>query len=279
MIGRLLWRAFIGLIAVGLAYGTVFLFYPYLRDYLSILSTLIILYLFTAYIGIPLLVRLWYLVITPKHLPHYAVSGDGWSSDPVNIAVVCRNRRHLTREMKRAGWHVADKITLASSLRLGYAIIFNQPYSTAPFSNLYLFGRKQDVGFQIQTGSPPTPRHRHHVRFWQLRINDNVDHHHETFWHKITAKLFSGGTKEIWIGTGTHDVGPFALRIRNLQLTHQIDENTDTERDYIISTLKQAKSIKKTDVIPAGEPIKFKGQTFGVQIVTDGKLHVVQLRR
>lgn len=274
---RLLWRALIGLIAIGLAYGTVFLFYPYLRDHLSILSTLIILYLLTAYAGIPLLVRLWYLVITPKHLPHYAVSGDGWSSDPVNIAIICRNKRHLKKEMKRAGWHVADKANIRNSIRLAYAVIFNQPYPTGPFSKLYLFGRSQDIGFQIQTGTPPTPRHRHHIRFWQLQVNIRQPHQHTAFWHKVT-QLFMGGTRQIWIGTATHDVGPFALRIRNLQLTHQIDENTDKERDYVLSTLKKAKSIKKTDIIPAGEPINFKGQTFGVRIVTDGTLHVIQLR-
>jgi hypothetical protein len=28
------------------------------------------------------------------------------------------------------------------------AFVLNQPYPTAPFSTLYLFGRGQDIGFQ-----------------------------------------------------------------------------------------------------------------------------------
>lgn len=274
---RLAWRALVGLVAVLLAHGTVFFFYPYLDNRFPLLINLIIIYVFTAYFGIPFLVRLWRLVLRPKHLPHYAVSRDGWSSDPVNIAFICKDEHQLHRAMASAGWRVADKITLKNSLREGWAILFNQPYPTAPFSNLFLLGRKQDIGFQIQNGTPPTPRHRHHVRFWQLSTEVKKPHHHVPFWEGI-FQLFAHKKRQIWIGAATHDVRPFAIRIQNLQITHKIDAETNTERDFLINTLRTAKLIKRSETIAAGDPIIFRGQTFGMNIITDGMLTVIELR-
>lgn len=276
---RLCWRLFVGLVAVALAYGTFFLFYPYLDNHLPLLINLIIIYVAIAYIGIPFLVRLWHLVLRPRHLPLYAVSADGWSSDPVNIAIVCKSRHQLERTMERAGWFVADKATFKNSLRLATAVLFKRSYPNAPFSRLYLFGRPHDIGFQIQTGTPPTPRHRHHIRFWQLQTEaDKEPHQHTTFWQEI-LQLLPLRKRQIWIGTATHDVGPFALRVRNLQLTHQIDHRTDIERDFVIETLENINAVKRREIIPAGEPLKFRGQTFGVSIVTDGTLPVIELNK
>ncbi|MDX2776175.1 LssY C-terminal domain-containing protein [Streptomyces caniscabiei] len=275
---RLAWRVFVGGVAALLAYGTAFLFYPYLQDRLPLVVNLIILYVLTAYLVIPFLVRLWHLVLRPRHLPLYVTSGDGWSSDPVNIAIVCRSEKQLRRHMKQAGWSVADKVTPKTMVKMGWAVLFERPYPTAPFSSLYLFGRKQDIGFQIQTGTPTSPRHRHHVRFWQLEADPKELHEHTTFWQDI-FQLFTAKKQQIWIGAATHDIGPFAFRVRNLQVTHQIDKETSRERDFIISTLRHAGVLKRHEVIPAGEPIKFRGQTFGVDIVTDGTLHVVELKK
>lgn len=274
---RMLWRLFIAVVTVCLAYATAFLFFPYLDDRFPVFVSLLIIYLISAYGVIPAIVRMWHLVFKPTHLPHYSVSGDGWSSDPVNIAVVCGNKRQLTNHMKRAGWEVADKLTLRTSLRAFFAIALRLPYPTAPFSNLYMFGRVQDIGFQIQTGSPPSPRSRHHVRFWLLN-DDRLSHHHTAFWHDI-LHLFTRSKRQIWIGTATHDVSAFAFRIRDFKLTHMIDERTDIERDFLIKSLQDAHAIKRSEIIPAGEPVKFRGQTFGVNIVTDGTLHVLQLKK
>jgi hypothetical protein len=179
--------------------------------------------------------------------------------------------------MEQAGWTVADKVTPRTMLQMGWAMFFDRPYPTAPFSSLYLFGRSQDIGFQIQTGN--SPRHRHHVRFWQLQPDPEREDEHLTFWQDIFRIFNSRKKQQIWIGTATHDIGPFALRMRTLQVTHQIDKETTRERDFLIESLEHANTIKRHEVIPAGEPIKFRGQTFGVNIVTDGTLHVVELKK
>lgn len=277
MIGAFLrwaWRLLVGLVAAALAYVTFFLMYPYLDARLPWLVVIIILYIWVAYVGIPFLVRLWHLVLRPHHLPLYVTSGDGWSSDPVNVAVVCRSREELIRAMTEAGWFVADEGSVRTNLRLAWAMIFNRPYPTAPFSRLYLFGRQQDIGFQIPVDG--SPRHRHHVRFWQL--HPDQPHAHHTFWQNI-FKMFRFKEKQIWIGAATHDIGPFAFRVRTLQITHKIDAKTDHERDFVLRTLNNQQLIKRQETVLAGEPLKFRGQTFGVNIVADGTLQMVELKR
>jgi LssY C-terminus len=274
---RLFWRILVGLLALGLAFFSRYLIFPYLDDHMPILVALAILYLLAAYIGIPFLVRLWRLVLKPNHLPIYASSRDGWSSDPVNVAIVCKNPEQLIQAMERAGWQQADRTTLWSALRLGYAMLLNKPYPTAPFSSLFLFGRRQDIGFQIQTGTPPTPRHRHHIRFWQLDTTPQATHIHHNFWQTVLA-LFARKKRQIWIGAATHDIKPFVFRAQNLQVTHGIDPETNRERDYVIKTLEDKGLVRRVETITTGEPLQFRGQAVGVRIVVDGKLKVVELK-
>jgi hypothetical protein len=178
--------------------------------------------------------------------------------------------------MRKAGWNTADKISLTSTIKMAYSVIFKQPYSTAPFSSLYLFGRKQDVGFQIQTGDPPTPRHRHHVRFWRLREGATA-HVHHSYWQDLLFR-FLGREKQVWIGAATYDVSSFAIQWRNGQVTHRIDGDTKKERDYLIKSLVDINSVKATSEIKAGEPLQYRGLNFGVNIVVDGYVKVIELK-
>ena len=130
--------------------------------------------------------------------------------------------------------------------------------------------------FQIPTDAKLSPRHRHHVRFWLLAENE-TSHTHTSFWQHI-LRLFRVPKKQIWVGAATHDIGNFAFRTRNMQITHKIDANTNTERDFLIASLKKAKAIHKIDTVQAGNPLRFRGQTMGVSIVTDGTLPVVELK-
>ncbi len=278
---RFLWRLLVFISAISLAYGTAFIAFPYLDKRIAILPVLVILYLGLAYIGIPLLVRFWRVAIKPNHIPLYATTADGWPSDPINIVIVTKSRRHFIKEMKRAGWSLADKITVKNTIKMAYAVIFNTSYPKAIFSSLYLFGRHQDLGFQIQEGTPPTPRHRHHVRFWQLRETavlkgPHLEHH--GFWNNVLARYLSR-EKQVWIGAATHDIAPFAIRWRNGQITHKIDTQTNKERDYIINTLKSTGILKSMTEVDAGDPLQFRGQTIGVNIVVDGYVQVIELKK
>jgi hypothetical protein len=272
---RLLWRLVVFALLTAAIYAVLFELFPWLDKYIPLVVVVLVVYGLIAYGVFPLAVRLWRVVLKPNHLPLYVTTADGWPSDPVNIAIVAKSRRDFIKIMKKAGWTVADKVTPATMWRMAVATVLGRQYPTAPFSSLYLFGRKQDIGFQIQTGNPPSPRHRHHVRFWQLK---KPVHEHETFWQALLNR-FVRPKHQIWIGAATHDIAPFAFRWRNLQLTHQIDANTNTEREFVISTLKKSRQLGPVATITSGEQLTFRGQTFGVNIVVDGEIKVIALKR
>lgn len=273
---RLLWRALILLLGLVLAFGLVDRAVPYLHKYMPIGLVFFIVYLIAAYAAIPALIRLWRLVIKPDHLPVYVTTRDGWASDPVNIAIICRSRAKLIQAMESAGWTLSPKSSPWTLTRTAYAILLNIPYAKATMSHLYLFNRHEDLAFQLQDGDSPSPRRRHHVRFWKLEAPLKDDHHH-TFWHQLMG-LFKGLRSEIWIGAATHDVSLFALR-RTFQLTHMMDEDTNKARDFLIQTLSGSGKIKGTpEEVTSGHRFEFKGQQFGINIIVDGRLKVVRLK-
>jgi LssY C-terminus len=67
--------------------------------------------------------------------------------------------------MRAAGWYPANPITVTSSMRIAADTVLRRPDDDAPVSNLFLFGRKQDLAFEQPM--PGGPGKRHHVRFWR----------------------------------------------------------------------------------------------------------------
>lgn len=277
---RALWRLFIFFIGVLLVWLTIFKVAPYADVRLPVFIVLLLVYAVFAYIIIPTLIRILRLFDKPNHIPLYAVTPDGWPSDPVNIAIVASSREQLIASMERAGWHVADEPTFRNNLKAFYSMIFNQPYPTMPFSKLYLFGRPFDIGFQKPLDGSTSPRSRHHVRFWQLEVPHDEKHFSNfEFWHKKVRHLL-GREKQIWIGTAIKDTNIFGIRWRSGSFTHQISVDVEAERDLIINDLSEARQLRSVDVISAGKPFSFRGQTInrGGPLICDGTLSVVEIR-
>ncbi len=277
---RSLWRLFILLVGVTLIWFTVFEVIPYADVRFPVFIVLLLTYTVFAYIIIPTLIRILRIFDKPNHIPLYAITPDGWPSDPVNIAVIASSREQLISSMERAGWHTADEPTLKNSIKAGYAMLFNRPYPEAPFSQLYLFGRPFDIGFEKPANSNQSPRSRHHVRFWLLEEPEDAKHFpHFDFWHTKVKHLL-GLEKQIWIGAAIKDTNIFGIRWRSGSITHQISVDIDAERDLIISDLSSVRQIRTVDVIAAGKPFSFRGQTIhrNGPLICDGTLNVVELR-
>lgn len=275
---RTVWRLIILALGVALAYASAFVAFPYLDSELPFFIALLILYIGLAYFGLPALIRTWRLIIRPNHIPLYVTTPDGLPSDPVNIAVVAKSRKEFITKMKKAGWYQADKATLKNALREAYAIVFDKPYPTAPFSPLFLFNRTFDLGFQIPYGENKSPRHRHHVRFWQLiDLETPDDDAHFKFWAKHFRR-FIKREKTVWIGAAIDDVNVFGIRWYNLQITHNTHPLHHHERDFLIDSLKKAKAIKSTSEIKAGDPFQIRSQQLGSRFVCDGRLTIIELK-
>lgn len=186
-----------------------------------------------AYVILPRVIRFGVKILKRNHIPAYTITGDGLAGDPVNIALV-GTLTQLREAFAALGWVEADALSLRSSWRMARAFVLNQPYPTAPFSTLYLFGRGQDIGFQKAIGD--SPRKRHHIRFWGLdpaKAQDTLQS--ADFW--IKAERPADDARVIWVGAATKDTG-LSLTKLSFQITHATDSDADAERDLVISELQ-----------------------------------------
>src|SRR5262249_40387752 len=94
--------------------------------------------------------------------PITSFNRQGASSDPINVKIVA-NAGQLASAFGASGWYRADEIDFVTSLRIIVDSIFGRKYATAPVSNLYLYGRKEDYAFERPGKSV---RERDHARFW-----------------------------------------------------------------------------------------------------------------
>jgi LssY C-terminus len=220
-----------------------------------------------AYVILPYAVRMGLKVLQRKHVPQYTITGDGLPGDPVNLALI-GTLDQLRAGFAKAGWQEADPLGFSSSWRMAKAFVLNQPYPTAPFSTLYLFGRGQDIGFQKAIDD--SPRKRHHVRFWAkgLAEADNIG---DGFW--LNTDRPDEKARVLWVGAGTKDTG-FSLTRLTFQLTHATDSDTNAERDFIMAELRDSGVIGDAAIYQEGDRLA-AGQVN--HYVTDGVVAVSEL--
>lgn len=246
--------------------------FPSIDRRLPLALAIIVTYVLVAYILIPVAFRLIRIVIRPRHIPLYCTTPDGFASDPVNIGVV-GTRKQLVRAMSAAGWHKADRRTLKSLVRMGVSIVRRRPYLSAPFSSLYLFGRSQDIGFQLPVDD--NPLHRHHVRFWASTYTHDPSYRsHVRFWQRHHKT--KNPTKILWVGAASLDAG-FAPIRHNAQITHMIHPDTNAERELLATQLKNTKLIKNIRTVAVGKPYQLRNRALRGYLQTDGKMIICEL--
>lgn len=209
-------------------------------------------YLAVAYLVIPgLYGRYAHRHPALESIPGITYTGDGHPGDPLNVGLIGAED-DLLRIMIKAQWHPADALSFKSSLRIAAATVLRRPYEDAPVSNLYLFGRKEDLAFEQPVGDDP--RKRHHVRFWKA---DKLDEEGRPF----------------WIGSVTYDerVG---LSHTTGQITHHIDGNVDAERDRLMKQLRDTGDLAETYEVPDFHKVREGRNGGGDAWHTDGTLDV-----
>lgn len=236
-----------------IAYVSVRNIFPYFNRRLPLAIAILFTYVLGAYVLVPGIIRLWRIFRPADHLPLYCVTPDGFASDPLNVGIV-GTRRQLIAGMEKAGWHLADPHSLRNMAREALSTIYGWQYPTAPVSSLYLFGRKQDVAFELPVEGVTGGRH--HVRFWATDRGDDL----------------------LWVGAASLDAGINYIR-HNLQLTHMIDADTNKERDLIIEHLKAQKLVRKVETVTLGEPYRLINRVIGGALHTDGKMTVATLKQ
>ena len=225
-------------------------------------------YAVAAYVILPWIVRMSLKLLQHGSVPSFTLTGDGFPGDPVNLALV-GTFAELRAAFARAGWFEADPLGLRSSWGMAESFVLNRPYPTAPFSTLYLFGRKQDAGFQKAVGG--SPRKRHHIRFWALSAERAAQANAPEFW--LNAERPPLAERALWVGAGTRDTGLSFTKL-TFQFTHATAADTNAERDFILAELKAAGAIGEPTWHREGERL-----TLGKvnHYVADGEIAVARL--
>jgi len=147
----------------------------------------------------------------------------------------------------------ADTLNAGSALKAMQATMRQSGYTGAPVSQLRLNDRPPDLVFQKSLN---TFAKRHHIRIWKL------------------AKKYNG--RGLWVGAATHDIATSNSRA-GTKWSHRIDPHIDRERDWIETDLLFVGSATAyADVERPAAPRK-AGNATGDDIVTDGKMSVVEL--
>jgi hypothetical protein len=224
-----------------------------LPNWLRLVLAVALGYFVVAYVILP---RVW-----KRHEMRHAVFDDSprltrtasdIPGDPLNIGRL-GTKEEVIRAMTAAKWDPADALTFRSSVQIVVDTVLRRPDDQAPVSNLYLFGRREDLAFEKPVGD--SPKQRHHVRFWQMP---------KTYDHRPA-----------WIGSAAYDIG-VELSRKTGQVTHHIAPQIDAERDLLVADLSKANSVKVEWLDDFHSQLKGRNGG-GDPWQTDGRLAIVIL--
>lgn len=188
-------------------------------------------------------------------LPRRVESKSGAPGDMVNLLIV-GSKEQVADAFQAAGWLQPDKTTQDAIVHAIQETMAHKAYAEMPMSQLYLFGRPQDFGFV--DGMPiQVVAERNHFRAWRTPWLDSQGH-------------------TVWAGAGTHDVG--IEKDQSGTLTHRIDPNIDTERDYILQTLEDVGKVANTEYLTPADPVRQAVTATGDAYHSDGRILIIFLK-
>jgi len=175
--------------------------------------------------------------------------------DMVNFVIVGPLQK-VQDALTTADWQVADRDVKESVIKAVLQTYEKKAYLGMPMSELYLFGRVQDYGYE-QAEPYAVVASRHHFRLWKAPLQWNG--------------------QDVWVGAGTHDIG-FEKDQRNGKVTHKIDPAVDTERDNIGGTLQKGGKVKSLTYYLPPSPVQDARNATGGGYHSDGRILVITLQ-
>jgi len=132
-------------------------------------------------------------------------------------------------------------------LKTAQATLRQSGYSSAPVSALLVAGIPEVPRHFCQAPSPA---------IWKL------------------AQTYNG--REVWVGAATHDIATMNSRAGS-KWSHRIDPHVDREREWVETDLLLVGTGVAYADVERPAALRKLGNSTGDQIVTDGKISVVQL--
>jgi len=157
-----------------------------------------------------------------EDLPCCTTNADGDEyGDPLNLVLV-GDTNDIVPALVRRGWHATEVIWSEALKRTIKSFLRGERYRYSPISSLYVYGRKQDIGWQKARG---TINERNHMRFWLSPIR------------------FRG--QKVFVGQISRDIGvKFTLKSPTIS-THVIDPDVDEARRYFVEDLAYSQALAR----------------------------------
>lgn len=211
-------------------------------------------YVAVAYLLLPLFWRHYEHLPAMATMPKVTRTGSGLPGDPLNVAVI-GTEADVRRAFAAADWHPAEPITLRSSLGIAESVVLDRADPDAPVSDLFLFGRRQDLAFEQTVGG--NARRRNHVRLWR-------------------SNLRADAGRPLWLGAASFDRG-VGLSHTTGQITHHIAPDIDAERETLMHDLETVGQVKTLYYVTGIGPTVDGRNGGGDRYFTDGELAVAIL--
>ena len=189
--------------------------------------------------------------------PETVTNADGSKTgDPLNLAII-GDPEAVWPAFLRSGWDPTAAISTGSALKTGVFGIFGGAYRYAPISNLYVYGRGQDIALQKVRSNI---HYRNHLRLWLA---------------PVTVQGLP-----VMIGQISRDIGSRMTTKSKTLTTHRIDPNVDDTRAALVQDFIFAQALKAyarvggVGFVPPEEP---RGNLTGDPWFTDGNRAVMLL--
>jgi hypothetical protein len=182
--------------------------------------------------------------------PKLTHTQSGAAGDPINILFV-GSKGQITHSFQQAGWLIPDPLILQTSEKIAVDSLTHRRYPTAPVSNLYVFGRVQDLAFEKPINDVAN---RGHIRLWK------------------TGTLIGG--QLVWIGQASYDRGIELSGTTHLP-THHIAPTVDLERNAVGADLAKTGLVREELYGAFTPPIVYARNGGGDYYESDGDVLVI----
>lgn len=155
-------------------------------------------------------------------LPCCATNEDGSAhGDPLNLVVV-GGIDDAFPAFARRGWQPTEEKWSGAVMQMVTSALSGERYPYAPVSDLYLFGRAQDLALQKARDNI---HQRNHLRLW------------------LSPMRYQG--KQVWIGQISRDIGSRLTPHSPTLTTHKIDPDVDEARSALTQDMAYSQNLAK----------------------------------
>ena len=161
-----------------------------------------------------------------ESLPCCATNEDGSrNGDPLNLVII-GGIEDAFPSLVRRGWSPTEVTWKGSVMRIMRSAMSRERYPYAPISNLYLFGRPQDVALQKARDNI---HQRNHLRLWR------------------SPMLYHG--KPVWVGQVSRDIGSRLTIHSPTFTTHKIDPDVDEAARALMEDLVYSQGLRAIGLV------------------------------